>query len=411
MKYLQDLKDERGRVLTAIDEILRTAKDDGNRSLRPDELSRHDELVDKFDRLSEKIDLANERGTRWNGSGGRSRNPDEPLILRSDESLVEALQDRWTSKPEDLSLTRMAAAMLTGDWRDAPAEEELIRSQMIAPASSGGFLVPEELSAQVIDLARKKARVFEAGAQMFQMTEGTVHMGRIAGDPTASWKKEGAPGTFSSGSYERLTFVAKTLVAMVDASVELIQDSRIILGTLEDQLSASLALELDRVALRGSGVDPEPLGVRNADNVTITSLGAAPTNYDFLSQAIQDIQTQNGDPSAILYSARTSGKLDRLKDTTNQPLQPPPSVAGIRRLVTNQIPDNLGAGSDSEVYIGDWTQLLVGMRTDMRIDATEVGAKSDGSAFTDLKVYVRAYLRADIAVAQPKHFVVETGVQ
>ena len=306
----------------------------------------------------------------------------------------------------------MVHAMMTGDWRRAPAEAEILRAQQIAPAPSGGFLVPEELSAQVIDLARRKARVIQAGAQTLEMSEGTVHIGRIAGDPTASWKKEGAPGTFSSGSYERLTFVAKTLVAMTEASVELVEDSSLIVGTVEDQLSAALALELDRVALRGSGVDPEPLGIRNADDVTIDPLSASPTNYDFLSEAVETIQTNNGEPSALLYSARTSGKLDRLKDTTNQPLQPPPSIADIRKLVTNQIPDNLGGGAnESEAYIGDWSQLLIGMRTNFKLEATRVGEASSGSAFKDMKVLIRAYLRADVGVAQPKHFVVATAIE
>ncbi len=200
------------------------------------------------------------------------------------------------------------------------------------------------------------------------------------------------------------------------SSLELIEDSTGIEDVIETAFASSLALELDRAALRGSGTPPEPRGVRNTTGVTIQSQGAngsALTNYDPISTAIQTVQAANGDPTAIIYSPRTSGSLDRLKDTTNQPLRPPPSVEGIRRLVTAQIPENLTQGTSSvasEVYVGQWNELLIGMRQRIIIEASKEASDATDSAFRQLQLHLRAYLRADIAVMQPAHFVVITGV-
>ena len=111
--------------------------------------------------------------------------------------------------------------------------------------------------------------------------------------------------------------------------------------------------------------------------------------------------------------ARTTGTLDRLADTTGQPLQPPPSVEGIRRLVTGQIPNTLTTGTSnatSEIYVGQWDQLVVGMRQQLILEASREASDATDSAFRQLMVFVRAYVRMDVAVAQPGAFAIVSGV-
>ncbi|HXF35859.1 MAG TPA: phage major capsid protein [Actinomycetota bacterium] len=425
----RDLRDMRARVLIEIDDILDTAEQDGQRDLTPEEKVHHDWLAWLERAMTAELEsrpenaalegLARRTQDRLRGSAtGRSGThpapgPDDLVIVERSEKLADRLRGRFPADPEELSLGRAIRAMITGDWSRAPREAEVFRDQSIAPASAGGFLVPEALSTQVIDLARAQARVFEAGAQTVVMDAGTLHMGRVAADPTAEWHKEGAQIAGSSGAYERITFVAKTLVVLVKGiTVELAEDAEDFEGLVERQLAASLALELDRAALRGSGVDPEPRGIRNHDEVPVQPLTGPPVDWDFLSVAAETIMEANGTPGAVIYAPRTAGQLDRLKDTTLQPLQPPPLVASLRRLVTSQVPTNLGAGGDeSEAYVGDFGQLLVGMRTELQVEATRVGGAADGGAFERMQIWVRAYLRADVQLARPNHFVVISEIQ
>lgn len=61
--------------------------------------------------------------------------------------------------------------------------------------------------------------------------------------------------------------------------------------------------------------------------------------------------------------------------------------------------------------MGDFSQLLVGMRTELTIEASRVAADTTSSAFSNLQVWIRAYLRADANVMQPSFFSVLTGIK
>lgn len=132
-------------------------------------------------------------------------------------------------------------------------------------------------------------------------------------------------------------------------------------------------VELDRVALSGSGTAPEPRGVRNTTGVVITSFGgtngAAPADYDHLIDAVQVLRGGNCEPNAIIQSPRSETTLSKLKEaTTNAYLTPPPQLADIPRYTTNQIPGNPTTGTSTdttEVYVGDWSNLWIGMRTEL----------------------------------------------
>jgi HK97 family phage major capsid protein len=311
-----------------------------------------------------------------------------------------------------IGLNGLLRGLVTGQW---PAGKTMA-SLGVGTDSAGGFLVPGPLAGRVIDKARNQARIFQAGALTVPMQSSTLKIARVATDPTAAWKAENAQATASDMTFEALTLTARSLIAIAKLSIELMEDSPTINDVVENAMAQALALELDRAALYGSGTAPEPRGIINTSGVGIQSQGtngAALTSYDAFSTAVQTIQAANGDPNAVIYAARTAGTLDRLKDSTGQPLQPPQSFRELTKLVTSQVPVNRthGAASNaSDAFVGEWPELLVGVRTQLRIEASRVSVVGGESAFDRLQVHVRAYLRADIGVAQPSHFVVVTGI-
>jgi HK97 family phage major capsid protein len=214
-------------------------------------------------------------------------------------------------------------------------------------------------------------------------------------------------------TFERVQLAAKTLPVLVKLSVELFEDSKGGPEIIEQEIAKAIALELDRCALRGSGSSNEPRGILNQTGVTLQSSGtngATPTNHDFLVDAIASVWSGNGQPNARIYASRTAKTLAKLKDTTNQPLRTPEAVTAVRELISNQIPNNLTVGTStdcSEAYVGDFRELLIGMRTAFRLEAS----RTAGDAFSNLQVWVRAYIRADIALAHPALFTVVQGVR
>lgn len=392
-----------GRALTANEQALFDKYEAEVRSANS-KLS-YQELKDDFGSVRNQPSIIEGTGYRPTDGGIR--------VLRSDERMASV-----AAPPEydanGLSIRGMLRAAVTGDWASIPPEA---RAMAVGVGSGGGFAVPAPLAVRVIDKARLQARVLQAGALTIPMDSYTMKLARVASDPSAAWKLENAALAASDMTLEQVELTARTLGAYVKSSVELIEDSAPgIEDVIENAMASALALELDRAALRGSGTPPEPRGVRNTTGVAIQSQGAngaALTSYDALSTAVQTVRANNFEPNAIIYSPRTAGALDRLKDTTNQPLRPPASFDDLRKLVTAQIPENLTQGTAttaSEAYVGQWNQLLIGMRQQLVIEASREASDATDSAFRQLQVHIRAYLRADIAVAQPGAFAVITGI-
>src|SRR5690606_36080036 len=126
---------------------------------------------------------------------------------------------------------------------------------------------------------------------------------------------------------------------LLKMSVELSEDSTNIDDIIGRELAGQLALELDRVALLGSGSPPEPRGIVNQSGVGTTAHNSAPTDYDFLVDAVGRLWSRNHEPNGIVMIASLATTVAKFKETsTGQPLRMPDVLANIPRYRTNQIP-------------------------------------------------------------------------
>src|SRR5207248_11478832 len=121
---------------------------------------------------------------------------------------------------------------------------------------------------------RAKGRTFQAGVRTVPMESDTLMFARLSGGVTPAWKNEGDEIAEQAMSFDRVTLKPQTLPLLVKISQELFDDiSPEAASVIEDELLSALALELDRVILRGSGTLPEPEGILNQADVTTQSLG------------------------------------------------------------------------------------------------------------------------------------------
>jgi HK97 family phage major capsid protein len=130
-----------------------------------------------------------------------------------------------------------------------------------------------------------------------------------------------------------------------------------------------------------------------------TSLGL-PGGYADFSRAVQFVREANHEPTGILLGPDVIGELDRLTDTTGQPLRPPESYADLPKFPTTKL-----AGI---AVVGDWTRFLVAIRQELRIEATRQATDENNLGFPSYSVLVRATLRADFAVLKPAAFQILT---
>lgn len=340
---------------------------------------------------------------------------DGPEVLRRDQSFAEWARrtgqipaDHLSGRPLNLGI--YLRGMTTGDW---PAGSDLERRVMgEGTLTAGGYAVPTVLSASIIELARNQARVLQAGATVVPMSTQTVNLAKWAGDPAVAWHSENALITASDATLARVQLVAKSLSSLVVVSRELLEDAEP--GSVDVELrqafAAQFALTLDSAALYGTGVAPSPQGIKSASGVSVTPLGAngaALTNWDPVVNAIYALRAANENPSGVIYSPRTEKNFALLKDTTNQPLSPPTYMDGIARYATAQIGNafTVGTGTTtSDMFVADWSQLLVGIRTSLTIQPLIERYADFG------QVGFVAWFRGDVAVARPAAFNVTTGI-
>ena len=78
-------------------------------------------------------------------------------------------------------------------------------------------------------------------------------------------------------------------------------------------------------------------------------------------------------------------------------------------LVTKQVPINVTVGTSTDasyIFTADWSNLLVGIRTAFSLRFLGERFLADNLQYAFL-----AYLRADVQLAQPSAFVVDTGMR
>ncbi len=424
----------------AASEIVNRAKREG-REARASEAREFEELSDeraKLEGVREALDAEMERkgissadeavrtpsglarGVRIQGA------PDVPASLRGNGDAAEWSADGMPL-PEGRSMAEWAQArgmveqyeqpldfgkylrgMVTGEWKNAEAEKRAMSEGVL---SGGGYMVPTPLSTRIIDLARNRTRVLQAGAQVVPMGSSTLKVAKWTGDPGVAWHTENATITPSDGTLGSITLTAHSLSTIVTTSFELIEDANGIEERLLEAFAAKFALTTDYAAMYGSGTDPEPRGVKNTTGITVQPLGtgngATPANYLFLVDAIGALQDANEDPNAVIMAPRTERTLAKLIDGMNQPMRAPQMVQDVPRYTTNQVPVNLTLGTannTSDVFVGDWRQLIVGVRTGLQIQVLRERYADTG------QIGFLAWWRGDIAVARPAAFDVVTGV-
>ncbi len=166
--------------------------------------------------------------------------------------------------------------------RIAGLRKKLENAMSSTDPASGGFLIPEEFRATLMELAlesavvRPRARVIPMQSLRISMPiiDSTSNVSSIYGGVVGFWTEEGAALVQSQPTFGRVSLEAKKLTAYTEVPNELRRDSAISVDALIQELfPAAIAWFEDIAFLFGSGVG-EPLGVLNPQNNAIVTVGA-----------------------------------------------------------------------------------------------------------------------------------------
>jgi HK97 family phage major capsid protein len=381
------------------------------------ERAAYDEASRELEGIVKLLTEEREYSAAWEASGATKghRAPSADTEVRYNSPLPQG--GRFVDLP---GAKRTATLTHFGEYAQSLMLGRESRAQSEGVASEGGNIVPTLYAAPILDLAANQMRIVQAGTKVVPMGSQVVKIGRLDSDPVPSWRAEAAAIAESSAVFGQVTLAAKSLAVHTKVSLELLEDAAPseIGDVLGNSLARSFALELDRVALYGSGASNQPLGLKGQSGVTITSFVGANggtfnvTNGWFSSfvDTVGRLRTKNYQPSGVLYSERTNNQFGKAVDTTNNPLVMPPYLRDAApHLPTGQIPNNLTVGTStdcSDFIVGDFQYALLGLRTSFTLMRN-----TDAFMVSNGQIALVGWLRADFTLARGAAFEILAGLR
>lgn len=367
--------------------------------------------------------------SRIPGGAGSARGVDRSAQwVRTDTMTPAALRsgERFAEHSVVTGSTQRSAGAESAVLAQYAGIGEMIRA--LATTGGGSAVLPTAWSGNLVDLARNESAVMQAGASVIPMESKTVSIGRLTVDPTAAFRTENSLITASDPTFDNVTLTAQTLSAEVIGSMEWFQDADNAESLVVNALSKALAQRIDLVGLYGgitSGAGsinlptpPNPRGVLAALNATLPAnvLGAAAngttqTAASYWSEVLDTIYTvrdRNEDPTALIWNTKLARQYAKATDTTGQPLQLPSDVADLPRYSSNQLPSytqGTMTGRANDLFVGDWSQLLIGQRLGITIQVLTERYAEYG------QIGIIAHWRGDVQPARPGAFAVYRSIQ
>ncbi len=160
------------------------------------------------------------------------------------------------------------------DERIAGLHRKLKNAMSSTDPGSGGFLIPEEFRATLMELALEQSVVrpralvipMQSLRLSIPMIDSTSNVSSVYGGVVGYWTEEGAALVQSQPTFGRVALEAKKLTAYTEVPNELREDSAISVDTLINTLfPRAIAWFEDIAFMFGSGTG-EPLGVFNNAN-------------------------------------------------------------------------------------------------------------------------------------------------
>jgi HK97 family phage major capsid protein len=274
--------------------------------------------------------------------------------------------------------------------------EVLRRDLNVGTATAGGNLVDDVLlSGSFIQLLRNRLALAQAGMTTLSGINGNISIPKQSGSSTAYWVGEGSSPTESQQTIEQVNLSPKTCGAFTDFSRKLLLQSDISVESMvRDDLAKSLALELDRVGLNGSGSSNQPLGIINTTGIGTQSLTSFGTFAEYIGMET-DVAAANADAGALRYiinaSARGALKSTEKASGTAQFVYQDDEINGYPVTVSNQLENN-------DALFGDFSQLIMAMWSGLDLTVDPYAGATAGT------VRIIALQDVDFAVKQPGAF-------
>ena len=286
MTKLQQLREERGKIKQSMEALLDGATKDERRDLNEDESKRWDELEAEYEKISASIqreerlqDIDSEtsesapedRNVRIVHDSGNNNQQSTNRFGRRSYRAMFGGEENTLSNSGFKNFREFLTAVHSG----VPDERLQFRSMSEGVGSEGGFLVPPEFTAEILDQGLE-SEIMRPRCQVWPMLtnekiapgwDGADHSSTLYGGFSGQWLAEGETATVTDkGKFRSIKLKAKKLAIFTSASNELVSDVMSFEEMLNGALSKALSWFLDYACLNGTGAG-QPLGMFNCPSV------------------------------------------------------------------------------------------------------------------------------------------------
>lgn len=377
----------------------------------------NDNFKSVYDRL-ENLEAVADRPRLSNAAAGaaytKHSTPKGAVYAVPSGTRLADVKELRPNRPPEVSLARWLRALVAGEsCQDKQAIDFALEQKQMLTTSTG-VLLPQQYQTQWIDLLRAQSVLVKAGMNTLVMDAKIVNMSAVTADPTAAWHTENASINAANPTFAARALTATTLVTRCTASLELSQDSPDMGTQLAAVMTKSMAAELDRCGLEGTGTPPQPRGIKNTTGrSTITGVGS-PADYSKIVAGLGKLLGNNNSLADVnqfaVMGPNAWAAFQNLVTGISgdkSPLERPAALDSMEFLVTSNVAGSAATSPQtlSTIYLGDFRALTLGVRLESSIEILKLT-----SFATNLILEFIGYLRADFVVTRPASFCTLEGV-
>lgn len=337
-----------------------------------------------------------------------------------------------------IRLARMTRAMaaaggipsLAREIAEGWGDSGLFASQNMGSGVAGGFLVPEDVSSEIIELLRPVSVILRGGPRIVPLPNGNLTMNRKVAGANFGYTGEQQDIVATSLQLGQVKLSAKKLTGLIPISNDLLRSASVAADRLvRDDIVEGSAIAMDTAFLRSIGGDNAPLGLRH--QLTGTAFAAlnilAVTAGNTLASITGDLgrmelallnQNIALTGAAWIGAPRTMMRLRNIRDGNGNYAFPEMQLGRLRNLPffdTTTVPINLGGGAESELYLIAFPHVLVGEHSGLEIATSTEAAYKDSAgtmqaAFSRDETVMRAIQHHDIGLRHLPAVAVLTAV-
>lgn len=303
--------------------------------------------------------------------------------------------------------------------------EETVKAMGASTVSGGGSLLDAPTHTDYIDALKAVAVVRSFGPNVLPMPSGLLDLGSLESGATAAYVGENANATKSEQTTGRKQLSAKKLMVLVPIGNDLLRrGGGGVESMLRDDIVARAALREDLAFIRGDGSSNTPKGLKT-HTAAANTFGIVGTDTAGIVGTVHKARRalKNGNVPMLrcgwAFSPRTEEALFQVRDAVGGFLfkqeMESGKLLGYPYKTTTQIPDNLGGGTnESEIYLADYSEVIIGDTMGIDVSAFDGGSYFDGSSvisgISQDQTVLRLIAEHDLITKHSVSSVVVTGV-